>query len=560
MPVVEVLLWDLERLVGVDLSPSELETLLPRLKCEVESAEGERVTYEATHDRPDLYSAELLSVALKGLLGLERGLPRFKTGEPTGEARVEGPGYRPYAFFAVVEGLRLDDEAIRQLVQLQEKVHATFGRDRRKVSIGFYDLEGVEFPISYVAVDPKSVKFKPLGFTIEMTPEEVLRNHPKGVAYRHLVEGRGVVPLIVDAGGKVVSFPPVTNSEEFRVTEDTTRVLIDVTSTEPEAGRRVLSLVASAFAARGGTIRPVRLVYAGGGTEASPRTEPDSVLYDLSLTERLLGLRLSAEEVRELLLSMRMEAEPAREGVLEVKYPYYRLDILHPVDIAEEIAMAYGYERIKPEVLPPKHPGREHPLEVFSREVRSIMAEMGFTEVNNYMMTSKRVMFELMCLPEQPIIEVENPRHEAYHALRTWIIPQLLQVLASSKHAGYPQRIFEVGDVVIPDEAAETRSREERRLAFAIAGKGVTLTDGLAALNAFASQLSLSVSLRPLEHPSFIPGRAARILLCGEEAGIVGEVHPRVLISFELQVPVVAGELNLEAARRCYISWRRGSS
>ena len=559
MPVVEVLLWDLERLVGVDLSVSELEALLPKLKCEVESVEGERVTYEATHDRPDLYSAELLSVALKGLLGVERGLPRFKVGEPAGEARVEGPGYRPYAFFAVVEGVRLDDEAIRQLVQLQEKVHATFGRDRRKVSIGFYDLEGVEFPISYVAADPRSVKFKPLGFTIEMTPEEVLRNHPKGVAYRHLVEGRGVVPLIVDAQGRVVSFPPITNSEEYRVTEDTTSVLIDVTSTEPEAGRRVLSLVASAFAARGGTVRPVRLVHARG-YEVSPRLEPDSVLYELSLTERLLGLRLSGEEVRELLLSMRMEAEPAREGVLEVRYPYYRPDILHPVDIAEEIAMAYGYERIEPEVLPPKHPGREHPLEVFSREARSIMAEMGFTEVNNYMMTSKRVMFELMRLPEQPIIEVENPRHEAYHALRTWITPQLLQVLASSKHAGYPQRIFEVGDVVIPDEAAETRSREERRLAFAIAGKGVTLTDGLAVLKAFASQLSLSVSLQPLEHPSFIPGRAARVLLCGEEAGFVGEVHPQVLVNFELQVPVVAGELNLDVARRCYLLWRRGSS
>uniref|UniRef100_A0A7J3X5I4 Phenylalanine--tRNA ligase beta subunit n=1 Tax=Thermofilum pendens TaxID=2269 RepID=A0A7J3X5I4_THEPE len=559
MPVIEVLLWDLERLVGLDLSPSELEVLLPKLKCEVEAVEGERVTYEATHDRPDLYSAELLSVALKGLLGVERGLPRFKAGEPAGEARVEGPSYRPYAFFAAVEGVRLDDEAIRQLVQLQEKVHATFGRDRRKVSIGFYDLEGVEFPISYVAADPRSVRFKPLGFTIEMTPEEVLRNHPKGVAYRHLVEGRGVVPLIVDAQGKVVSFPPITNSEEFRVTESTTRVLIDVTSTEPEAGRRVLSLIASAFAVRGGTVRPVKLVL-GGGTEVSPRLEPESVLYDLSLTERLLGLRLTAEEVRELLLSMRMEATPVREGVLEVKYPYYRLDIMHPVDVAEEIAMAYGYERIEPEFLPPKHPGGEHPMEVFSRVVRGIMAEMGFTEVNNYMMTSKKVMFELMCLPEQPIIEVENPRHEAYHALRTWITPQLLQVLASSKHAGYPQRIFEVGDVVMPDEAAETRSREERRLAFAIAGKGVTLTDGLAALKAFASQLSLSVSLQPLEHPSFIPGRVARVFLCSEEAGFVGEVHPRVLVNFELQVPVVAGELNLDVARRCYLLWRGGSS
>lgn len=558
MPVIEVTIWDLERLVGRTLDADELSELLPRLKCEVEGIEGDRVSYEATHDRPDLFSAELLSVALKGLLGVERGLPRFPSGSVAGDAYVRGPRYRPYAFFAVVQGARLDDESIRQLVQLQEKIHLTFGRNRRKVSIGFYDLRGIDFPIRYVSGDPKSIKFRPLGFMVEMTPEEVLKQHPKGIEYRYLVEGYDSVPLILDSVGKVVSFPPITNSEDFRVTEDTTDVLIDVTATDPEAGRRVLSIVASAFAARGGVLRPVRIL-GPEFEELSPRVEPASIIYDNELTRRLLGLDLAVEEVAELLLSMRMSPRRVDQRHLEVQYPYYRLDILHPVDIAEEVAIAYGYERIVPERFPPKHPGREHPLEVFTRVVREAMTALSFTEVNNYMMTSRRLMFELMNLPAQPIIEVENPRHEAYQALRTWIIPQLLSALASSRHAGYPQRIFETGDVVIPDEMLENLAREERHLAFAVAGRGVTLTDGLSVLKGLASLFSLEVNLAPAEHPSFIEGRVATVSFCGRESGLIGEVHPRVLVNFDLEVPVVACELNLEKVRACYLM-RRGFS
>ncbi|QOJ79400.1 phenylalanine--tRNA ligase subunit beta [Infirmifilum lucidum] len=559
MPVVEVSLWDIERLVGRSLSASELEDLLPRLKCEVEEISDSRVAYEATHDRPDLYSAELLSVYLKGLLGVEEGLPRFNYGGLAGEARIEGPEYRPYAFFAVVKGVRLDDEAIRQLMQLQEKVHLTYGRDRRKVSIGLYDLNGVEFPIRYVGVRPDSVKFRPLGFTVEMTPLQVLSEHPKGMAYRHLLEGQSVFPLILDAAGKVVSFPPITNSEDFKVTESTRDILVDVTSTDPEAGRRVIALVTSAVAVRGGTIYHVRNVFADR-SELSPRLDPETILYDVSLNKRLLGIDLGVPETKSLLARMRMDATEKSGSELLVAYPYFRVDILHPVDIAEEVAMAYGYDRIEPQYMPPLHPGREDGLEVFSRAVREAMVGMGFLEVNSYIMTSRELMFTKMGLEAGELVEVENPRHEMYHALRVWIVPQLLSTLSNSKHAGYPQRIFEVGDVVIPDLSRENRARDERHLAFAIAGRGVTLTDGLAVLKALCSLFNVRYELGHLEHKSFIAGRTARVDTDCGELGILGEIHPQVLVNFDLAVPVVAGELNLEVLKRCYERWREGSS
>jgi phenylalanyl-tRNA synthetase beta chain len=185
------------------------------------------------------------------------------------------------------------------------------------------------------------------------------------------------------------------------------------------------------------------------------------------------------------------------------------------------------------------------------------MIGLGFIEVNNYMFTNPGLMYDKMNVPRQPIIEVENPRHEAYTALRTWIIPQLLNTLSSSKHAGYPQRIFETGDVVLPDDKSENRTREERHLAFAIAGKGTTLTNGLSAVKSLFNMFGVPVKFEKYKHPSFIEGRTAQIVTPEGPAGLIGEVHPQVISNFNLNVPIVAAELNIEVIHKCYLSQQK---
>ncbi|RLE61255.1 MAG: phenylalanine--tRNA ligase subunit beta [Thermoprotei archaeon] len=550
VPVVDVYLWDLERLVKRDLSVKEIEEILPKVKCEIEEIEDELISYEATHDRPDLYSAEGLSIALRGLLEVEKGLPRYRVRGVVSKGYVEGPDYRPYVLFATVYGVSLDDESIRQLMQLQEKIHITYGRDRRKVSIGLYDLKEIKLPVKYVAVDPKSVKFPPLDFKEEMTPLEILRKHPKGIAYKHLVEGKEKVPLIVDAEGKVVSFPPIVNSEEFRVTQETTDILIDVTSIDLNAARKVISIIVTAVAERGGEIGLIEM-QAPWGKEVSPRLDPETINYDVSLNKKLLGLDLGVSETISLLEKMRMNATALSDETLEVKYPFYRTDILHQVDIAEEVAMAYGYENIEPQVMRPLHPGKENGLEVFTRSIREAMVGLGFLEINNYMMTNTMLMFDKMNIQRTKIVEVSNPRHEAFHALRNWIIPQLLNTLANSKHAGYPQRIFETGDIVLVTDKDEIL--EEKHLAFLLADKKITLTDGLAILKALFELYGLKYELKPGEHPSFIPGRFAEVIVNGTKIGFIGEIHPLILLNFELEVPIVASELDIDKIRQAYL-------
>ena len=307
MPVIEVLISDLERLLGTKLTRAEVEDLLPRVKCEVESVEGDVVVYEATHDRPDLYSAEGLARALRGLLEIEVGLPKFKVSGDLIPVECRGPSYRPYVLVAAVRGLKLDDEAVRQAMQLQEKLHATYGRNRRKVSIGIYDLSKIEPPVRYVTVKPDEVSFVPLDFTEEMTPREILEKHPKGVEYGHLLKGYDVYPLLVDSKGLVLSMPPIINSEDTRVTEETRDVLIDVTGTDLRAMMEVLTVVATSLFERGEEI--VRAEVKGSwGTEVLPKLDPYVVRFDPSLVEALGGVKMGVEEIVKMLEKMRMEA------------------------------------------------------------------------------------------------------------------------------------------------------------------------------------------------------------------------------------------------------------
>lgn len=541
MPACRVALSDLSRLVGCELELSELEELLPSLKCEIEAVEGDRVSYEATHDRPDLFSAEGLSRALKGLLGIERGLRRFDV-EKVGGAINEGPAYRPYVLLATVHGLRLDDEAISQLMQLQEKLHATYGRDRRKVSIGIYDLSQLRFPIRYLEASPDAARFVPLDCREEMSLREVIKRHPKGVQYAHLLAGRERYPLLVDSEGRVLSLPPIVNSEDTRVTEGTTDVLVDVTATDAKAAVEVLTVMVTSIAERGDRIGLVDVLQ--GDRVYTLSLDPTEMALDVRLVERLTGLKLQPSEVSACLSKMRFDAK-IEGDTLRVLVPAYRVDILHPVDLVEEVVMGYGFDKLEPELMPPQHAGGEAPLEVFCRKLRELVAGFGFQEVQNYMLTSKDVLYALMEAPEIPSAEVQNPRQTQFSCLRTWLTPQLLQVLSRSKHADYPQRIFECGDVVLMDPESENRTREERRLALAMCDTRVSLTDILAVVDALMGLLGLECALKRAEHPSFIRGRYAVVEVEGLQLGFVGEVHPRVLVNWGLDRPVAVAELSV---------------
>ncbi|MFN4133277.1 MAG: phenylalanine--tRNA ligase subunit beta, partial [Candidatus Hadarchaeales archaeon] len=227
MPQITIGHKDMCRLLGRRLSAEKLCEQLLLMGVEAETI-GDRLTLDVTHNRPDLLSPEGVARALKGFLGIETGLPKYRLGTSKVVVEVDRSviGIRPFIAAGVVENVKLSEEIVASLMQVQEKLHASFCRNRRKASIGVYDLDTVTESIKYTSVAPDGVSFVPLEFTEFMTPAEILQRHPKGIAYSELLLGFPKYPILMDSNGRVLSMPPVVNSEETRVREDTRRLFI----------------------------------------------------------------------------------------------------------------------------------------------------------------------------------------------------------------------------------------------------------------------------------------------------------------------------------------------
>jgi len=545
MPTISIQLDDLYRLLGRRLDKKDLVDLLTKLKCEVEEFSDTMLVYEANHDRPDLFSVEGLARAIKNLLGLPAKEPRVsECGVAAYAESVEG---RPYVAFAVVKNVTLDDEALRQIIQLQEKLHATYGRNRRKASIGLYDLDRVKPPIYYKKVDPDTTRYRPLGYDRDMSLREVLKYTDKGREYGFIIEGMPKFPVIADSEGRILSLAPILNSEDAKVTTSTRNILVDSTGLDPRIVVDMATIVAFNLYERGDATELciVKTLYENGIEVAAPRLE--GVLQEISLKEvnELIGANITVEEATGLLKQFGYKVLGVRDWRIIAQAPPYRVDVLSWVDAAEDIAIAYGYDKLGEQAgeLPPAtRGGRENEVEHFSYFLRSIMVSMGFSEVANYMMTNTNLDVNLFGRRVEPIV-VANPISERFTSIRTWLTPGLLGVIVENKNKASDFKIFEVGDVAY---VREGRVVEERRIGLAISNYNATLTDGLAAVKTLVNTLGLSPRFADGGVEGLLKERTALILIDNEVIGFVGEIHPEILYKLNYDRPVVVAEINVE--------------
>ena len=215
MPTINVLLNDLEYLIGQKL-PSEIDQLNDLLsfsKGEVESLENGNLSIEIKDgNRPDLWNVEGISRQLRGALEIEDGLKDYLIKGFSGiEINVDKhlKDIRPYIACSVVNNVNLNDEIIRALMHLQDKLDQTYGRLRQRASIGLYNLRLLTPPIYYDVVKPLEARFIPLGFDQEMNLKEIIDIHPKGLEYGHILKNHKYWPILRDAKKNILSFPPI---------------------------------------------------------------------------------------------------------------------------------------------------------------------------------------------------------------------------------------------------------------------------------------------------------------------------------------------------------------
>jgi len=546
MPTIEASYQDLCELIGRRIEIEELKELVNFAKCEIEEVEGDSLKIEAKDtNRPDLWSSEGIAREIRSR-AFKPSFPEYEVKSSEVVVRVDKKvsKVRPYTVFAVVKNLKVTPAFLSQMIQLQEKIAGSLGRNRKEVAIGVYDFDKIKPPIKFTTVKPDGIKFIPLDFNEALTPREILEKHPKGKEFGHLLAGKKEYPIFIDARNEVLSLPPIINSEySGKVTEETKNVFIECSGFNLKFLMPALNVMVTAMADRGGEICSVKVVYPDK-TIVTPDLKPKKTFVDVSYVRKISGLDLSLDEICKLLEKANYKILKKGKKI-ELLYPAYRNDIMHQRDVVEDVIISYGYNKIRPEPLKMKVEGKVSEIELKTEKVEEMMVSLGFQEILSYTLTSKDNLFRKMNLKEEKVAEIENIISENWCVFRNWLLPSLMEFFANNQHVEYPQKIFEVGDVVLIDKKQETRTRDVRKLAVAIADSKVSYDDIVAVLDAFMSLVGAKYKLKASKHPSFIEGRTAEILVKGKAIGIIGEIHPSVLENWKLEMPIAAFEIDL---------------
>ena len=591
MPVVDVDTDELRKLASTEKDDEELKRDLFGLGLEFEGeTEDGDLQFEFAPDRLDRLSVEGVARSLRYQYGTDRGVYVPKTNDPEWTIVVDEdvPDERPYVTGAVVRGLDMTEAKLDSLIQLQEKLHATMGRKRAKGAIGVHDLtmlkgraydedgearsasdsasgersdpRATPKTIRYTGVEPDGDRFVPLASDQELTPGEVLTEHPTGETYADLVEGYERYPAIYDDIG-LFSFPPVINGRRTEVSEESRDLFIELTGTDQWTIDRMCTILCYALDARGGRVEEVRVQYPDGDSEGD-LVRPDLDTTEKSVTheqvESMLGVSLDAETVVDCLerSGLGAETDESDDGLAyEVSVPPYRVDVLHPLDVVDDVGRAYGFDRLEPRYPDVSTVGGRHERSRLEDAVRSALVGLGFQDTLNFHLSSERETFEKMALAPDagdvvgaaPPATIRSPYSEDYTIVRTWALPSLVSVLENNTHRSYPQDLSEVGFVAHVDESEETKVAEHRSVAAVLARTDASYEDAKARLAALCDAFDADLTTPATTHPSFLDGRCAAVVVDGETVGVVGELHPEVLVAHDLELPVAAFEFRLDA-------------
>ncbi|MBI2598264.1 MAG: phenylalanine--tRNA ligase subunit beta, partial [Candidatus Diapherotrites archaeon] len=523
-----------------------LEEALLFVKGEIDKIEGDKITLDVKEtNRPDLWGVEGIAQELRGRLGIEKGIPKFKT-TPSGISAFVDPQtktIRPAVAVAVVEDAKISQNFLNSIISLQEKIALTFGRKRKEAAIGIFELSKLTPPLYYKAFEPREIKFVPLGFSEEMNLEQILAGHPKGKEFGHLLADCKKYPIWVDSKGTVASFPPIINSETTgKVDEGTKSVIIEASGFLQETVNTAVIVMAQAFAMRGAKIKTVQIKYQTKKI-VTPVVGTQKISLELDHLNKICGIDFSPKQAVELLQRARYDAK-AKGKKIEAVYPSYRHDILHQVDAIEDALISFSFSKILPKKTELPTVGQELAGTLYLDKVRDACIGLGLQEILTFTLTSKEKQQNKFGLKEEEFAELANPLSSNYEIFRKTLLPESLEFLSKNKHCEFPQKIFEIGKTVELNPARETRVDEKNKLCICASESKANYSLIKSHLDAVCSYLGLEYSLSELKHPAFEEGKSAAIEISGKK-GFMGEISQKVLQNFGLETKTAALEIEV---------------
>lgn len=543
MPVVEFPLDDIIRLFP-DYDLEYTIDMLPFLGLDIEYRDEKSIRLEYSPNRPDFSTFYGISRALNGLLGKEVGIPKLKLIENRKNlinVNSSVSKIRPYIASIVARGHKLTDKTIKQIVSMQEDLHNGIGRKRSKASIGLHDLDTIEFPLNYTT-RPGNLSFTPLDYSTSLTLSEVLEKTESGKKFRQLLLG-SIYPVLMDSGGNLLSFPPVINAENTRIKAGVKNLLVEVTGLDKTTVDKILANIAATLAEIGFSLETVS-INQGSNTITSLNSMENTRLNNIKTDyiNKKLGLSLSNEDVILCLQKSRLDAIVTDKSNINCMIPNYRIDIFNPMDIVEEVAIGYGIYNLEPTLPEFTLYGNKSRQNQYFDKIRQALAGMGLIENINFILSNKEIHLRRMKIEKSDFFTVNNSKSEEHDILRRSLLPSLLFSLSKNIHEEYPQKLFEIGQVFLPEQ----ENSEKWNLCCVTAFNGVTFTEIKGILQTLMEIcLGTTFETKAAEHSSFISGRSADIFYRGKKVGQLGEVSPLLIDSFKIKMPIAAFDLDL---------------
>lgn len=534
---------------------------------------------EVAANRYDLLCVEGLVLALRSFLGLdadpacELPLPRFVAKKPTTRMTVDASvlEVRPVIMCAIVRNIAFTERSFASFIDMQDKLHQTLCKRRSLASIGTHDLDHVEAPFTYEARRPEDIHFCPLRGTDGRVVDgrECLAALESDLALRDylpLIRDKARYPVVCDATGAVMSLPPIINGSKSMMSKDTRNVFLEVTATDETKCEIVLQTVAclfSMYATPRFEIEQVEVV-SGATTRITPPVAYRTQTADVAYINTQLGLHCTAAEQLHLLRKMGMEGTASADGTtISVAVPPHRSDILHECDIMEEVAIAYGFNNIKPLPCPTPTTGHQLVRTKIEEKLAAEIAYAGFCQVLTFALCKRADNFATLRRPDDgSAIAIPESKSTDVETARVSLLANVLRSVASNKALPLPIRVFEIGDVVRKDAAAPVGARNFQN----VCAVQCDVNSGFDAIHGLLDRVMLVLgvptaaaaaaagdknkvapySLRASHDGAFIDGLCADVLVGDRKVGVIGVVHPDVLAACALDAPCSAFELTLD--------------
>ena len=584
MPKIEVNEKLFFNLLGKKYDYDTLERKLTCGKAELDEkpdmsmSEDERVIKIELNDtnRPDLWSCGGVARQLRLHEGAKRSdyskfLSKAGAIKDNGNRVItveEGlKDVRPFMVSFVISGKPIDDPMLKDIIQTQEKLCWNFGRKRKSISMGVYRMSQIKWPCHYKAVDPDKTSFVPLACDAPMTCRQILTEHPKGKDFGWILEGLKKFPLLTDDKDEVLSMAPIINSATLGAVQVGDKdLMVELTGDNMENLILAANIVACDFHDAGYEILPVKVVHpyeTGFGKEITvPFYFQKEAKATLAAINKKLGGDLTKEQVLDALSRMDNDVVakdiPTNEKTAKycaanktdveftVQPAPYRNDFLHEVDVIEDVMIGMTLDYFKPQKPNDFTIGKLSDVTLFSRKTKEIMVGLGYQEMIFNYLGSKRDYIDRMNISADKVIEILNPMSENYQFVRPSIIASLLRAESAAANAIFPHKIFEIGKVAFLDDSENTGTKTIQSLGFMTAANNANFNDLASEVASILYFLDHKYEVKEANDPRFIPGRQAAIIVKGKQVGIFGEIHPQVLENWQIAVPCVAGEIDIE--------------